>query len=175
MRNLGNGSLAVSSVTIGGAAPDAYEVLAGGEGGVVAPGDSLTIVVGFGLLLAAASKSGQIPFAPWLFRAMSGPISVSALLHAATMVAAGAFILLRLEPFLASMPGLPGAIIAVGAATALSGGIVALLQTHAKRLLAASTSAQYGLMFVAVGAGYPGVAFLHLVAHAAFKALHEGT
>ncbi|MCQ0986947.1 NADH-quinone oxidoreductase subunit 5 family protein [Jiella marina] len=128
-------------------------------------------VAGFGLLLAAASKSGQIPFAPWLFRAMAGPTSVSALLHAATMVAAGAFILLRLEPFLASVPGLPGTIIAVGAATALSGGIVALLQTHAKRLLAASTSAHYGLMFVAVGAGYPGVAFLHLVAHAAFKAL----
>ena len=140
-------------------------------GGLAAMEGAPAIVVGFGLLLAAASKSGQIPFAPWLFRAMAGPTSVSALLHAATMVAAGAFILLRLEPFLASMPGLPGAIIAVGAATALSGGIVALLQTHAKRLLAASTSAQYGLMFVAVGAGYPGVAFLHLVAHAAFKAL----
>ncbi|EAU39774.1 NADH ubiquinone/plastoquinone complex subunit, putative [Fulvimarina pelagi HTCC2506] len=128
-------------------------------------------VAGFGLLMAAASKSGQIPFAPWLFRAMAGPTSVSALLHAATMVAAGAFILLRLEPFLASVPGLSGAIIAVGAATALSGGIVALLQTHAKRLLAASTSGHYGLMFVAVGAGYPAVAFLHLTAHAAFKAL----
>ncbi|MCB8840263.1 NADH-quinone oxidoreductase subunit L [Aurantimonas sp. VKM B-3413] len=127
-------------------------------------------VAGFGLLLAAASKSGQIPFAPWLFRAMAGPTSVSALLHAATMVAAGAFILLRLQPFLATVPGLSGAIIAVGAVTAIAGGLVALLQTHAKRLLAASTSAHYGLMFVAVGAGYPGVAFLHLVAHAAFKA-----
>ncbi|MDY8110883.1 proton-conducting transporter membrane subunit [Fulvimarina sp. 2208YS6-2-32] len=139
--------------------------------GLTAMEGTPAVVAGFGLLLAAASKSGQLPFAPWLFRAMAGPTSVSALLHAATMVAAGAFILLRLEPFLASVPGLPGAIIAVGATTALSGGIVALLQAHAKRLLAASTSAHYGLMFVAVGAGYPGVAFLHLVAHAAFKAL----
>lgn len=129
------------------------------------------VVAGFGLLLAAASKSGQLPFAPWLFRAMAGPTSVSALLHAATMVAAGAFILLRLQEFLATVPGLSGAIIAVGVATALAGGVVALLQTHAKRLLAASTSAHYGLMFVAVGAGYPGVALVHLVAHAAFKAL----
>ncbi len=128
-------------------------------------------VAGFGLLFAAASKSGQLPFSPWLFRAMAGPTSVSALLHAATMVAAGAFILLRLQPFLASVPGLPGAMVAVGTATALSGGLVALLQIDAKRLLAASTSAHYGLMFVAVGAGYPGVALLHLVAHAAFKAL----
>ena len=131
----------------------------------------LAFVVAFGLLLSAVSKSGQIPFSPWLFRAMAGPTSVSALLHAATMVAAGAYILIRLEPFLTTVPGVPETIVAIGLATALLGGLVATLQNHAKKLLAASTSAHYGLMFVAVGSGYPGIAFLHLVAHAAFKAV----
>ncbi len=131
----------------------------------------LAAVIAGGLLLSAASKSGQIPFSPWLFRAMAGPTSVSALLHAATMVAAGAYILIRLEPLLATVPGVPETIVAVGLATALAGGVVATLQNHAKKLLAASTSAHYGLMFVAVGSGYAGIAFLHLIAHAAFKAL----
>jgi NADH:ubiquinone oxidoreductase subunit 5 (subunit L)/multisubunit Na+/H+ antiporter MnhA subunit len=125
----------------------------------------------FGILLSAAAKSGQVPFSPWLFRAMAGPTSVSALLHAATMVAAGAYLLIRLHPVLAEAPGFSAAAVAVGLVTALAGGIAAVLQGHAKKLLAASTSAQYGLMFVAVGAGYPLVALLHLGVHAAFKAL----
>lgn len=124
-----------------------------------------------GVLLSAAAKSGQVPFAPWLFRAMAGPAPVSALLHAATMVAAGAYLLIRLQPVLDGVPWFGPAAIGIGLITALSGGVVALLQPHAKKLLAASTSAQYGLMFVAVGAGYPAVAALHLVAHACFKAL----
>ncbi|MFC4350892.1 NADH-quinone oxidoreductase subunit L [Fodinicurvata halophila] len=131
----------------------------------------LITVVAFGVLLSAAAKSGQVPFSPWLFRAMAGLTSVSALLHAATMVAAGAYLLIRLEPWLASVPGFSATAVAVGLITALAGGVVALMQAHAKKLLAASTSAHYGLMFVAVGAGYPGVAALHLIAHAAFKAV----
>lgn len=134
------------------------------------PATSLAWVAG-GLLLSAAAKSGQVPFAPWLFRAMAGPTSVSALLHAATMVAAGAYLLARLQPTLALVPWFAPAVIAIGVTTALAGGIVALMQAHAKKLLAASTSAHFGLMWVAVGAGYPGVAIAHLVAHAAFKAL----
>lgn len=133
-------------------------------------GPQQTILVA-GLVLSAASKSGQLPFAPWLFRAMDGPTSVSALLHSATMVAAGAYLLIRLEPTLAQMPWFGPATIGIGLATALAGGLTALLQPHAKKLLAASTSAHYGLMFVAVGAGYPEIALLHLVAHAALKAL----
>lgn len=128
-------------------------------------------VAAFGVLLSAAAKSGQVPFAPWLFRAMAGPTSVSALLHAATMVAAGAYLLARLQPELSAAAGWSGTVIGIGLATALAGGVVACLQPHAKKLLAASTSAHYGLMFVAVGAGYPAVAVLHLIAHAAFKAL----
>ncbi|WCR11056.1 NADH-quinone oxidoreductase subunit L [Paracoccus stylophorae] len=124
----------------------------------------------FGILIAAGAKAGQGPFAPWLFRAMDGPSSVSALLHAATMVAAGAYLLARLHPWLAPAPGWSGAVIALGLLTALTGGAVAVMQGHAKKLLAGSTSAQLGLIFVAVGAGYPGVAVAHLVTHAAFKA-----
>ncbi|MBN8750732.1 MAG: hypothetical protein J0I65_24990 [Variovorax sp.] len=127
--------------------------------------------VTLGLLLSAASKSGQVPFSPWLFRAMAGPTSASALLHAATMVAAGAYLLARLQPELARASWFAPLTISIGLATALAGGVVALLQSHAKKLLAASTSAHFGLMFVAVGAGYPAVAVVHMVVHGCFKAL----
>jgi NADH:ubiquinone oxidoreductase subunit 5 (subunit L)/multisubunit Na+/H+ antiporter MnhA subunit len=128
-------------------------------------------LVAAGLLLACAAKSAQLPFSFWLFRAMAGPSSVSALLHAATMVAAGAYLLIRLHPMLAGAGWLAPAVLGIGLATAIGGGLVAVLQPHVKRLLAASTSAHYGLMWVAVGAGYPLVALLHLVVHACFKAL----
>lgn len=123
-----------------------------------------------GILLAAVAKSAQGPFAPWLFSAMAGPTSVSALLHSSTMVAAGAYVLARLFPVLDRVPWFGPVTIAIGLLTALAGGVVALLQCHAKKLLAASTSAQYGLMLVAVGAGYPAVAIAHLVVHAVLKA-----
>ncbi|PJK29235.1 proton-conducting transporter membrane subunit [Minwuia thermotolerans] len=127
-------------------------------------------LVAWGVLIAAAAKAGQVPFAPWLFRAMAGPSSVSALLHAAAMVAAGAYLVARLHPQIADAPGFAVGAMTIGIATALAGGLVAVLQGHAKKLLAASTSAHLGLMFLAVGTGYPGVAMLHLIAHAAFKA-----
>jgi NADH-quinone oxidoreductase subunit L len=131
----------------------------------------LLALVAAGALISAAAKSGQVPFSPWLFRAMAGPTSVSALLHAATMVAAGAYLMIRLQPLLAPVAWFGGALVAIGLVTAIAGGIVALVQPHAKKLLAASTSAHYGLMFVATGAGFPVVALLHLVAHALFKSL----
>lgn len=124
-----------------------------------------------GVLLAAAAKSAQGPFAPWLFSAMAGPTPASALLHSATMVAAGAYLLARLQPVLDAVAWFGPTAIALGLATALAGGAVAAVQPEAKRLLAASTSAHYGLMIVAVGAGYPAVAVAHLVAHGLFKAL----
>lgn len=124
-----------------------------------------------GILLAALAKSAQVPFAPWLFSAMAGPTPASALLHSATMVAAGAYLLARLQPFLDTVSWFGPAAIGFGLTTALAGGFVAFLQPEAKKLLAASTSAHYGLMFVAVGAGYPTVAIAHLVAHGLFKAL----
>jgi len=128
-------------------------------------------VVAAGVLLAAAAKSAQLPFSPWLFAAMAGPTPVSALLHSATMVAAGAYLLIRLGPEFVAVAWFLPAVATVGIATALAGGVVALVQTDAKRALAGSTSAQYGLMFVAVGAGSVAAAGAQLVAHAAFKSL----
>jgi len=157
------GLFAAVMATFAGTGSFAFDQLAALEG-------SHLSIVAFGLLISAAAKAGQVPFSPWLFRAMSGPSSVSALLHAATLVAAGAYLLARLQPSLAAAPGFGAAAIAVGLTTALAGGIVALLQGHAKKLLAASTSAQLGFMFVAIGAGFPGIAVLHLIVHAAYKA-----
>lgn len=132
-------------------------------------GMPLQVFVG-GILLACAAKSAQLPFAPWLFAAMSGPTPVSALLHAATMVAAGVYLIIRLHPVLDGVAWFAPLAMALGLATALGGGVVASLQGHAKKLLAASTSAHYGLMWLAVGAGFPGAALLHFVTHAFFKA-----
>lgn len=128
-------------------------------------------VVAAGVLVAAAAKSAQVPFAPWLFSAMAGPTPVSALLHSATMVAAGAYLVIRLGPVLEPVGWFGPAVMAVGLVTALAGGAVASVQTDAKRVLAGSTSAQYGLMFLAAGAGSTSAAGAHLVTHAAFKAL----
>lgn len=128
-------------------------------------------LVAGGVLLAAAAKSAQVPFSTWLFAAMAGPTPVSALLHSATLVAAGAYLLIRLAPALEPVAWFLPAVALIGLATAIAGGIVATLQTQAKRALAASTSAQYGLMFIAVGAGFPAAAGVQLVAHAAFKSL----
>ena len=128
-------------------------------------------VAGAGVVLAAAAKSAQLPFSPWLFSAMAGPTSVSALLHSATMVAAGAYALIRLAGAFEPLGWFGPVVMWLGLATAVAGGVLAVVQNHGKRVLAASTSAQYGLMFTAVGAGAAGAAAAHLVAHAVFKAL----
>lgn len=128
-------------------------------------------LIAAGVVLAAAAKSAQVPFAPWLFAAMAGPTPVSALLHSATLVAAGAYLLIRLAPSFESVPWFGPLVVGIGLTTAVAGGLVAVLHGHAKRLLAGSTSAQYGLMFVAVGAGSTAAAGAQLVAHAAFKSL----
>ncbi len=141
-----------------------YQDLAGMAG-------PLADVAVFGIVLAALAKSAQLPFSPWLFSAMAGPTPVSALLHAATMVAAGAYLLARLHPVLSAVAWFAPTLVGVGLATAIAGGVVASLQPHAKKLLAASTSAQYGLMLVAIGAGFPAVGMAHLVTHGLFKAL----
>jgi len=124
-----------------------------------------------GVLLAAAAKSAQVPFSYWLFSAMEGPSPVSALLHSATMVAAGAYVLIRLQPLLERVGWFSPAVVALGLVSALAGGVVALLQADFKRALAASTTAQYGLMLIAVGAGSVTAATAQLVAHAFFKSL----
>jgi NADH-quinone oxidoreductase subunit L len=154
------------------AAGAAYAATGSLSFGALAGADSATLsVVAAGVLLAAAAKSAQVPFSYWLFSAMEGPSPVSALLHSATMVAAGAYVLIRLQPVLGPVAWFGPAVAALGLASALAGGVVALLQTDFKRALAASTTAQYGLMLIAVGAGSVGAATAQLVTHAFFKSL----
>jgi len=128
-------------------------------------------VIAGGLVLAAAAKSAQVPFSPWLFSAMAGPTPVSALLHSATMVAAGAYILIRLQPTLVTVNWFSPVVVGIGLVTALAGGMVTLAQQDLKKALAGSTSAQYGLMLIAVGAGFTAAAAGQLTAHALFKSL----
>ncbi len=130
-------------------------------------GGQAAVAAGLLLLVAAMGKSAQTPLHDWLQRAMAGPTPVSALLHSATLVAAGAILLIRTSPMLPAETLLVIGI--VGGITAVVTGLIALSERDLKRLLAASTSSQYGLMLVAVGAGVPLAALLHLVAHAAIK------
>lgn len=130
-------------------------------------GGPAALAAGLLLLVAAAGKSAQTPLQGWLQDAMVGPTPVSALLHSATLVAAGAVLMIRAFPLLPE-----GALLVVGllgGVTAVVTGVIAVAQGDLKRLLASSTSSQYGLMLLAVGAGAPVVAAAHLVAHAAIK------
>ncbi|MAX31665.1 MULTISPECIES: NADH-quinone oxidoreductase subunit L [Halomonadaceae] len=130
-------------------------------------GGSASTAAGLLLLLAAMGKSAQVPLQDWLMRAMAGPTPVSALLHSATLVAAGAILLIRSAPLLT--PEALFAIGLVGGVTTVAAGVIALAERDLKRLLAASTASQYGLMLIAVSAGVPLAALLHLLAHAAIK------
>jgi NADH-quinone oxidoreductase subunit L len=132
------------------------------------PEGALGALVGLGLVAAAMGKSAQAPLHTWLSAAMAGPTPVSALLHSATMVAAGVYLLVRSQSLLA---GWPLEVVGwVGALTAVAGAAIALAQRDLKRVLAGSTTSQLGLMFVGAAAGGPAVAIFYLVAHAAGKA-----
>ncbi len=128
-------------------------------------------VVTAGLVLAALGKSAQLPFSFWLSRAMDGPSPVSALLHSATMVAAGGYLLLRLHPLLAATSWAGTTVAWIGVGTALLLGVVALAQSDLKQLLAASTCSQVGFIVLAAGVSTVGGGTLQLVAHAATKSL----
>ncbi|GIU85705.1 MAG: NADH dehydrogenase [Acidimicrobiia bacterium] len=123
------------------------------------------------LFLGAVGKSAQIPLHIWLPDAMEGPTPVSALIHAATMVTAGVFLVARAHPFFEAS-GSAGTVVAwVGAATALLAATVAIVQNDIKRVLAYSTVSQLGYMFLAAGVGAYSAALFHMVTHAFFKAL----
>jgi NADH-quinone oxidoreductase subunit L len=141
---------------------------------------SATALVGIALLLfwAATAKSAQFPLYVWLPDAMEGPTPVSALIHAATMVTAGVYLIARSTPLLAHVPGVQLTVSAIGCFTALLAASIALTQTDLKRVMAYSTVSQLGYMFMALGAGVKGVAafaiiagMFHLFTHAFFKAL----
>jgi NADH-quinone oxidoreductase subunit L len=123
------------------------------------------------LLGGALGKSAQLPLHTWLPDAMAGPTPVSALIHAATMVTAGVYLIARLHPLFALAPGVLLAVGIIGAATMLMASFAALAQNDIKRVLAWSTVSQIGLMFLALGVGAWAAAIFHLVTHACFKAL----
>ena len=127
----------------------------------------IATLAGLLLLLAAMGKAAQVPFQGWLQDAMLGPTPVSALLHSATLVAAGALLLARSFSLLS--PDVRLVVGVVGGVTALVTGLMAIAQPDLKRLLAASTSSQLGFMFLAFGAGSLVAAVVHLVVHAAMK------
>lgn len=141
----------------------------GASGGALRHASPTALAIfGGGIALAAIAKSAQFPLTPWLPRAMTGPTPVSALLHAATLVAAGAYLLARTYPLL-PLSALTGLAV-VGAGTAVWAAVAALGQTDLKKVLAYSTASQLGYVFLALGTGSPTAAVLHLVAHAFFKA-----
>jgi NADH-quinone oxidoreductase subunit L len=123
------------------------------------------------LFVGACGKSAQIPLHVWLPDAMEGPTPVSALIHAATMVTAGVYLVARLAPFYHLSASALTVVAVIGGATALMAATVALVQTDIKRVLAYSTVSQLGYMFLACGVGAFGVAIFHLFTHAFFKAL----
>jgi NADH-quinone oxidoreductase subunit L len=142
-------------------------------GAVGAHGISQTTANAIGLMfiLGACGKSAQLPLYVWLPDAMEGPTPVSALIHAATMVTAGVYLMARINPILAHGPAAATTIAWIGAITALFAATVACAQNDIKRVLAYSTISQLGYMFLAVGSGAYVAGLFHMITHAFFKAL----
>ncbi len=139
------------------------------QASTISPG--VVSIVSLLLLLGACGKSAQLPLMTWLADAMAGPTPVSALIHAATMVTAGVYLLCRLFPLVSLSPIAMTAITAIGALTAIYAATCAMAQREIKRVLAYSTMSQVGYMFMAVGAGSVAGAMFHLLTHAFFKAV----
>jgi NADH-quinone oxidoreductase subunit L len=135
-------------------------------------GTGVATAVGLMLLLAACGKSAQVPLQAWLGDAMAGPTPVSALIHAATMVTAGVYLLVRSAPILEAAPTAQLVVAVVGVVTLLFGAVVGCAKDDIKKALAASTMSQIGYMMLAAGLGPAGYAFaiFHLVTHGFFKA-----
>ena len=121
--------------------------------------------------MGAMGKSAQLFLHTWLPDAMEGPTPVSALIHAATMVTAGIFLVARCSPLFEMSPSILSFITIIGASTAFFAATVALVQNDIKRIVAYSTCSQLGYMFVALGSGAYQIAIFHLFTHAFFKAL----
>jgi NADH-quinone oxidoreductase subunit L len=128
-------------------------------------------LIALGLLGGAVAKSAQIPLHTWLPDAMEGPTPVSALIHAATMVTAGVYLIVRTHALFQYAPHVQDLAAGLGAATLLMAGLIALVQNDIKRVIAYSTMSQIGYMFVAAGIGAYPAAMFHLMTHAFFKAL----
>jgi NADH-quinone oxidoreductase subunit L len=138
---------------------------------VFTSGDPMITAATLLLLGGAVGKSAQLPLQTWLADAMAGPTPVSALIHAATMVTAGVYLIARTHGLFELAPDVLDLVGNVGAVTLLIAGLCALVQTDIKRVLAYSTMSQIGYMFLALGAGAFSAAIFHLMTHAFFKAL----
>ena len=134
-------------------------------------GSSVAVAAAALLLGGALGKSAQLPLQTWLPDAMAGPTPVSALIHAATMVTAGVYLIARMHVLFALAPAVQEAVAVIGAATLLYAGCAALAQSDLKRVLAYSTISQIGYMFLALGAGAWSAAIFHFMTHAFFKSL----
>jgi NADH-quinone oxidoreductase subunit L len=176
---LGAGLQALAANAIGdGALLLAASIVPTGCGTLVTLGTS-QCTAGFGgaeflallLFVAAAAKSAQGPLYFWLPNAMAGPTPISALIHAATMVAAGVYLLVRTHALLALAPEVSLWVAIIGVATAVGASVASMLQANLKKGIAYSTVAQLGYMFAAAGVGVPFAGLFHLFTHASFKAL----
>ena len=134
-------------------------------------GGTVANLIALGLLGGAVAKSAQIPLHTWLPDAMEGPTPVSALIHAATMVTAGVYLIVRTHTLFEYAPKVEDLAAGLGAATLLMAGLIALVQVDIKRVIAYSTMSQIGYMFVGAGVGAYSSAMFHLMTHAFFKAL----
>ncbi|RPI18749.1 MAG: NADH-quinone oxidoreductase subunit L [Ignavibacteriae bacterium] len=143
----------------------------GAAGSSIAPGSTLITVITILLFVGATGKSAQIPLFIWLPDAMAGPTPVSALIHAATMVTAGVYMVARCSILFALAPFTMDLILAIGALTAFFAATIAVTQNDIKKILAYSTVSQLGFMFMALGAGAFSTGIFHVTTHAFFKAL----
>ena len=135
------------------------------------PAQGVLSLICLAFFLGATGKSAQLPLYSWLPDAMEGPTPVSALIHAATMVTAGVYLVARSTPLFAAAGPVLAGVGGVGALTAIFAATIALVQVDIKRVMAYSTVSQLGYMFLALGAGAPIAAMFHLITHAFFKAL----
>ena len=133
--------------------------------------DPILMWAGICLFIGAMGKSAQLPLFTWLPDAMAGPTPVSALIHAATMVTSGIYLVIRMNALYSALPGVQELIMWIGLATAIIGALIGTSQNDIKKVLAYSTVSQLGFMFVALGVGAYTAAIFHVITHAFFKAL----
>jgi NADH-quinone oxidoreductase subunit L len=133
--------------------------------------DPFMVAAAICLFIGAMGKSAQLPLFTWLPDAMAGPTPVSALIHAATMVTSGIYLLIRMNVLYSSVPMVQEFVMWIGLATAIIGALIGTAQNDIKKVLAYSTVSQLGFMFVALGVGAYSAALFHVITHAFFKAL----
>lgn len=164
------GIIAIWSVVGSVSFVDIYNAIAAGKfAGLSAMGIPLATFAGFAVFMGTVGKSAQVPLQVWLPDAMWGPTPCSALIHAATMVAAGVYLSLRMYPLM-ELGHLTTLIAYIGGITAFGAATIALVQTDIKAVLAFSTISQLGYMVIGIGVGSYNASFMHLITHAVFKA-----